>query len=78
MVPFLKPGDEVLIWKFLKPKIKNVVVFKRDNKFYIKRVSRIKDDKYFVLGDNEKESIDSRKFGWIDKKDIIGKIVYKF
>ena len=77
MIPFLNPGDEVIVWKHSKPKIGDATVFKKNNKFYIKRVKKIENGKYFVLGDNEKESIDSRKFGWIDKKDIIGKVIYK-
>ena len=77
MIPFLKPGDEVIAWRFSKSKIRDVAVFKKDKGFYIKRVSKIKDGKYFFLGDNEKESIDSRKFGWVFKKDIIGKAIYR-
>jgi type IV secretory pathway protease TraF len=30
-----------------------------------------------VEGDNKKESIDSRNFGFINKKNIIGKVVFK-
>ena len=78
MTPFLKAGDTVLVFKFLRPKIGDIVVFKsRDQKFYIKRINRVKIDQYYLRGDNSKESIDSRKFGWIDKKDIIGKVIYK-
>ncbi len=77
MSPFLKPGNKVLISKFGKIKIGDVVVFKINNIHFIKRISEIKNNQYFVLGDNKKESIDSRKFGWIEKKDIIGKMIYK-
>lgn len=34
-------------------------------------------DKYIVFGDNEQGSQDSRSFGPILKKDIIGKVIYK-
>ncbi len=33
----------------------------------------IPDDMYLVLGDNRGDSLDSRNFGLISKKDIIGK-----
>lgn len=77
MSPFLKTRDRVLVIRFLKPKIGDVVVFKFNKRYYIKRVAQIKDNEYFVTGDNKKESVDSRRFGWIDKKDIIGKVIYK-
>lgn len=34
----------------------------------------IPKNKYFVLGDNRINSTDSRKFGFVDIKDIIGKV----
>ncbi len=49
----------------------------------VKRITRLeyvnKTEKYFVIGDNPKMSIDSRdgKFGLIDKSQIQGKVVAK-
>lgn len=37
----------------------------------------IPKNKYFVLGDNQKNSIDSRKFGLIRKKSIEGKVIWE-
>jgi len=34
---------------------------------------KIPNDKYLVLGDNRGDSMDSRKIGFIEKSDIIGK-----
>ena len=34
----------------------------------------IKEDEYFVMGDNRAESYDSRDFGGVNKEDIIGKV----
>ena len=78
MSPYLKPGDIVIILKSKNIENNNVVVFDRSGDYFVKRVKKVKDNKVFLEGDNKKESIDSRKFGWLDKKDIIGKIVYKF
>lgn len=37
----------------------------------------IHDKKYFVLGDNPPESTDSRTFGWVREKNIVGKVIYQ-
>jgi signal peptidase I len=34
----------------------------------------LQDDKYIVLGDNRDESLDSRNFGSVPRKNIIGKV----
>ena len=61
---------------FRKPKVGEVVVLKK-NKFIIKRITRINKDRFFVEGDNKKESTDSRNFGWISKSEIVGKMILK-
>ncbi len=37
----------------------------------------IPEGKYLVLGDNRENSLDSRSFGLIDEKDILGKVSIK-
>ncbi|MEK7573403.1 MAG: S26 family signal peptidase [Patescibacteria group bacterium] len=78
MSPFLNQGDLVIIFRTKNVKKTDVVVFEKDEDFYIKRVSKLEDSRYFLEGDNKKESKDSRKFGWIPKQQIVGKVVYKF
>lgn len=79
MLPTLKPGQDVLVWCwFVKPKVGDIVAIKVNGKEMIKRVSKFSDREImiYVLGDNEKESTDSRNFGWIKKSEIIGKVIW--
>ncbi len=80
MSPTFKSDDMVLVnrlsYLFGKPKIGDLVVL-RKKKYMIKRIKKIKDNEFFVVGDNKKESTDSRQFGWIRKKEIIGKAFFK-
>ena len=80
MNPTFKAGDVVLVnrlsYIFSKPKIGDSVILKRE-KYIIKRVTKTKDNAFFVMGDNKKQSTDSRKFGWLNKKEIVGKVILK-
>ena len=38
---------------------------------------KIPDDYYFVLGDNRENSLDNRKYGLINIKDVIGKVRFR-
>lgn len=79
MEPTLKQNQIVIVssipYFFRKPKIGDVVVLKRQ-KYIIKRIAAIKKEQVFVIGDNKKESNDSRHFGWIGKDNILGKVIY--
>jgi signal peptidase I len=61
-----------------------VVLIARINQFgardiyQIKRITEIKDGKFFVTGDNANASTDSRDFGWLRANEIVGKLLIKF
>ena len=80
MSPFLKDGDLIIIsyipFLFKKPKINEVIAISYNRKIIIKRIKQIQENKYFLEGDNKKDSFDSRNFGSIKKSDILGKIIY--
>lgn len=85
MEPTIKNGESVLAsgipYLFSKPKVGDIVAFKdnKSRKVFVKRIVKIDPsadgDKHFVKGDNERDSLDSRRLGWIEKKDIVGKVI---
>ncbi len=81
MFPTLLDGDHVLVnrlaYMFHKPKVGDGVALKdpRDGKVLIKRITKIENQHYFVIGDNKHYSTDSREFGMIRRSEIIGKII---
>lgn len=81
MSPTFSEGENVLVSSlpllFAKPRKGDVVVFEKYNRFYIKRIGKIKEEKYFLVGDNKKDSEDSRRFGSVAREQIKGKIIYK-
>lgn len=81
MEPTLKEGEKIIasgiLYLFKRPKINDIVVFKFENIFLIKRVINIKNGKYFLRGDNIKDSLDSKVFGEVKKEKIIAKYICK-
>lgn len=81
MEPLLLHGDKILttnlFYLFKSPQINDIVVFRNDDRVFVKRIKKIKDDKYFVSGDNQNDSLDSKDFGEIFKIQILGKFIYK-
>lgn len=86
MLPFLSPGEEILIDPYIynksKPEINDVVAIAHPLKTTLAIVKRIKaiseDGKYFLMGDNPTASTDSRHWGTISQQQIIGKVTNRF
>jgi SOS-response transcriptional repressor LexA len=82
MLPTLKEGQEVVCyrWAYTKnpPKVDDIVVAKIKDLEIIKRVIFVRDDEVYLQGDNEHQSTDSRNFGWINNRQIVGKAVWMF
>ena len=73
MSPTLLIDDFVLFNKWGRnPKVNDIILFKHEDKLLIKRVSNVLEDKVYVLGDNKRNSKDSRSFGYIPKSSIKG------
>lgn len=80
MFPTIKPDQGVLSFDwayfFSSPKIGDIVVIKHNGKEMVKRIQKTDGRRFFVIGDNEKDSLDSRKLGPIKKEQIIGKVIW--
>jgi signal peptidase I len=66
---------------FKKPKVGDIVVFnspENTDLLLVKRIAEIKQSDnalyYYMLGDNTEISRDSRFFGWVSERLIVGKI----
>lgn len=81
MEPKLRNGEKVLVsfisYLFNKPKVNDIILFKINDIFYIKRIKQKKNNKFIVAGDNGKDSFDSKSFGNIYQNQIIAKVIYK-
>ena len=82
MQPLLYPGNLVLVNRLRKGKTGDVIVFENPKKdssqmYLIKQIVKEENNRVYVLGLSKIKSIDSRHFGWIDKKSIIGKMIAK-
>ena len=79
MLPNLKNGDGILINSDEKVAVGDIVLAKHPFKksvTILKRLSEIDENgNYFLIGDNLAESTDSRTFGAISAKHILGKAV---
>lgn len=80
MQPLIIDNEKVLTssipYFFSKPKENDIVAFNYKNKIFIKKIKDIKDGKYFLEGENKDDSLDSKKIGWIERKNILGKIIW--
>lgn len=72
MWPTLAPGDIVLASPLVKVRAGAVVIARLGGREFIKRVEGIGPAGIRLLGDNYHHSHDSRQFGLIDKKQILG------
>jgi nickel-type superoxide dismutase maturation protease len=77
MLPVLKDGDLVLVNPYAEPKIGDIVLAQHPFKKSVRIIKRIREispeGRYFLVGDNADESTDSRSFGALSAKDILGR-----
>lgn len=77
MTPALRPGQDILSFDwFVNPKAGDIVVIKIHGKEMVKRIQKVNGRCIFVIGDNPRESTDSRHFGPVKVDQIVGKVIY--
>ena len=79
MAPTLMPGDQVSVDRKAEIAAGDIVVARhpfKKNVTMIKRVREVEENGlYFLISDNSEGSTDSRSFGSVSKKLIMGKVV---
>lgn len=79
MLPVLHPSDRVLVsfipYYFSTPKKGDIVLFKKNGMLIVKRIVKSENGKISVAGDNKKDSLYNST---VRRKDIVGKMIYKF
>lgn len=78
MNPSLHDGDYILVSRaFWKPSIRDVVAFKHPASGLpiVKRIAKLTPSGAYVLGDNAMESDDSRSFGTVELKSLLGRVI---
>jgi len=75
MIPAFRPDDHVLTLNWTQPKVSDVVVFKDNDRYFLKRIIKIKKNLFYVSGDNKKESL---VLGPMVKKQVVGKVILKY
>jgi mitochondrial inner membrane protease subunit 1 len=80
MAPLFEAGDRLLVAPALRIRAGQVVALRdpRDGRLIIKRVAAVIGGAVEVTGDNRGSSTDSRHFGPVPKREILGTVVYRY
>lgn len=73
MEPYLKVNSFVLIKESNNYEVNDVVTYKKNNEFITHRIIKIDDEEIIAKGDANNNEDDP-----INKKDIVGKLIFKF
>ena len=79
MLPTLRPGDRLVVVRSFAPKVGALVALRdpeEPSRLLVKRLAERDGRRFTVIGDNPESSRDSRRFGPVDRRDLIGRAVY--
>ncbi|MGH9298561.1 MAG: nickel-type superoxide dismutase maturation protease [Acidimicrobiales bacterium] len=81
MLPTLSPGDRVLAVRWPVLEAGDIVAFRDPEareRVLVKRIAALQALAIEVLGDNPSASRDSRHFGPVSRRDVVGRVVYRY
>jgi nickel-type superoxide dismutase maturation protease len=81
MEPTLLAGDRLLVGRFGRPRVGDVVALRDpadDRRVIVKRIAAIRRQEFYVTGDNLEASVDSRVFGSVPRTALLGKVVRRY
>ncbi|OJF10824.1 S26 family signal peptidase [Couchioplanes caeruleus] len=78
MAPILRSGDALVVWRTRRVREGDIVVARfrsRPGLLVVKRAIRAQDQGWWVRGDNEFVTDDSRAYG---VADVIGRVMFRY
>jgi nickel-type superoxide dismutase maturation protease len=81
MEPTLTSGDRILVFRRGHPRVGEIVAVDEpggDGRLIVKRVVAVTGDDVIVEGDNAASSTDSRVFGPVERRSIVGRALYRY
>jgi nickel-type superoxide dismutase maturation protease len=81
MVPTLLPGDRLLVVRRRSLEVGDVVALRdprSTGRTIVKRVAAVGADHVVVHGDDPSASTDSRDFGPVPRRLVLGRVVYRY
>lgn len=81
MLPAFRPGDRLLVGPAWLVKAGVVVALadpRNPDRLMVKRVSACAGGLVEVLGDNPPASTDSRHFGAVPRRALVGRVIYRY
>lgn len=81
MEPTLTGGDRLVVVRRITPRVGDIVAVRDPRcrpRLLVKRVVSVRGTEVVVGGDNPRSSTDSRAFGPVERRAVVGRAVYRY